>query len=154
MQEADEYVKEKLNDAFPYILDQIEDVSDDEEEQHEDRSMFDIPSVDNKNEQEEDDEENDANDEENSGEIPKAIQNSDAAKELKAHSTGNIVALSPKELEALKWSKPTEYLKEIISAKGSLNFKCSRSSTVSGGRSVSESADDCSGVFIAFRFID
>ena len=57
--------------------------------------MFDITPVDNQNGQEEDDEENDANDEENSSEIPKAIQNSDASKELKAPSTGNTATLSP-----------------------------------------------------------
>ncbi|XP_050890244.1 uncharacterized protein LOC127095619 [Lathyrus oleraceus] len=56
MQEVKEDVKEKSNDASPDILDQVEDVSNDEEEQDEDLSMFDIPPVDDQNEQEEDDE--------------------------------------------------------------------------------------------------
>ena len=104
--------------------------------------MFNTPLVDDQKEQEEDDEENDANDEENSGEMPKAIQNSDATKELKAPSTGNTYILSLEELEALKWKKPAEYLKEIISARGNSNDKCFISSTVSNGHSVNESADD------------
>lgn len=94
MQEVEENVQDKWNDALPDIFDQFKDVSDDEEEQDEYLSMFDIPPVDDQNEQEEDDEENDENDEDNSGEIPKAIQNFDPGKELKAHSAGNIVALS------------------------------------------------------------
>ncbi|XP_050909167.1 uncharacterized protein LOC127122938 [Lathyrus oleraceus] len=129
-------------DGAEDILDQAEDVSNDEKEQDEDRSMFYIPPVDDQNEHEEDDEENDANDEENSGEMPKAIQSSDAAKELKAPSNGNTDASSLEELKALKWSKPTKYLKAIISDKGSSNDKCSSSSTMFGGYLVSKSADD------------
>ncbi|XP_050915494.1 uncharacterized protein LOC127130548 [Lathyrus oleraceus] len=142
MQEEKVDVQDKLNDDLPDILDQAEDVSDDEEEQDEDRSMFDIPPVDDQNEQEEDDKENNISDEENSGEIPKAIQNSNVSKELKAPSTSNTIAFSPEELEALKRGKPAEYLKAIISARGGSNDKCSSSSIVSGGRYVSESADD------------
>ena len=93
MQEAEEDVQDKSNDASPNIIDQVEDVSDDEKKQDEDRYMLDIPLVDDPNEQEEGDEENDANYEENSGEMPEAIQNFDAAKELKAPSTGNTATL-------------------------------------------------------------
>lgn len=64
--------------------------------------MFEIPPIDDQNEQEEDNEENGADDEENSGEKPEAIQSSDVAKKLKAPSTGYTSYLSPKALEALK----------------------------------------------------
>ncbi|XP_050890116.1 uncharacterized protein LOC127095477 [Lathyrus oleraceus] len=51
MQDAEEDIQDKSNDASPDILDQVKDVPDDEEEQDEDRSMFDIPPIDNQNEQ-------------------------------------------------------------------------------------------------------
>lgn len=50
--------------------------------------------------------------------------------------------LSSKELEALKWRKPLEYLKAIISAKGSSSKKNPSTSIVSGGQATSNSGDE------------
>lgn len=139
MPEAEEDVQEKLNDTPPNILDQVKDVSDDEELRDGDRSMFDIPPIDDQNKQEEGDKENDTDDEEKSGGMPEAVQTSSAAKKLNAPSIGNIASLY---LEELKWSNSIDYLKAIISAKGSSNEKCISSSTVSGGQSKSEYVDN------------
>lgn len=104
--------------------------------------MLDIPLVDDRNKQEEGDEENDTDDKEKSDGIHEAVQTSDAAKKLNAPLTGNNASLSLEELEELKWSKSAEYLKAIISVRGSLNDKCSSFLTMSGGRSKSESANN------------
>lgn len=102
--------------------------------------MLDTPSYDDQSKQEEGDKENNMDDEGRSCGIPEVVQTSDTANKLNVPLTGNATTLSSEELEALKWSKPAEYLKEIISARGSSNEKYSSSSTVFGGRSKSESA--------------
>lgn len=108
--------------------------------------MLDIPPTNDKNEQEggneEDETDDEADDEGRSDGMPKAVQTSDAANKSNVPSTGNVAPLSSEELETLKWSKPIEYLKEIISARGSSNEKYSSFSTVSGGRSKSKSSEN------------
>lgn len=66
----------------------------------------------------------------------------DAAKKPITTLTENIAALSLEELETLKKSKPVEYLKAIISARGSSTEKSRSTSITSGGQSTSKSDDE------------
>ncbi|XP_050875812.1 uncharacterized protein LOC127079478 [Lathyrus oleraceus] len=123
IQNPKENVQDKTDDSLPKILNQGEDVLDKEEDEDEDEdhSMFDIP-IDPLEEEE------DGN--ANPSDVPTNNQNLGSAKAFKTPSTSTIVAFSLEELETLNKNKPTEYLKAIMSTRGSSTDKFSSSSTV------------------------
>lgn len=112
MQDAGDIVENIYEDGSPIIGNPNTDSLDDKEDDN--RSM----SV----EDEDEDQDNVPEDEKNK-DVPKTKPTSDTAKRTMETSTGNTTALSSEELKALKKRKPMEYLKAIISARGSSTEK-------------------------------
>lgn len=133
IENPEENVQDEMNDSSPNILNQGEDVPDEEEDEYEDHSMFNMPIDPLKKEEDYD---------VNPGDTTTNNQTLGIAKAFKCPSTGTTVAFSLEELETLKKNKPTKYLKVIMSARGSSSDKCSSSSTVSGSQSTNKPTDE------------
>ncbi|XP_050920186.1 uncharacterized protein LOC127137807 [Lathyrus oleraceus] len=137
MHNANEVVEDISEDVSPTIVNPGTDDPDDEEEEDHYMSNIHTESAEDENEEQDNELENEKN-----KYMPKTNPTSDAAKRTIAPSTGNTAAHSPEELDALKKSKPVEYMKTIISATGSSNEKIPSTSTVLGGQSTSKSGDE------------
>lgn len=87
-----------------------------------------------------DEEEGDENDV-GPNETLKTNPTTETVKAFKAPSNGITSTLSQEELDNLKKTNPTKYLKTIMNTRGSSTDKCPSSSTVSGGQPASDPAD-------------
>ncbi|XP_050897360.1 histone deacetylase HDT1-like [Lathyrus oleraceus] len=114
-----------------------EDMDDPDNKEEHDHFMF---NFDDELPEDEDEDQTDACDEERNvpedqpiPEQTKTNSKVDATKNVPKPPTNFVVAISPTELEALKRSNPLEYLKVIISSKGSSSKKSPSTSSMSGG---------------------
>lgn len=120
--------EEEKEEEHEAIRDENQEETDYQNEYH---PMFDYA---NNPPNEEKDDENDTK----SGEMLRNSLTSKTIKDTKAHSTGTSAALSQEELDNLKKTNPTKYLKAIMSANGGSIGKCSSSSSVSGSHPSSD----------------
>ncbi|XP_050896158.1 uncharacterized protein LOC127102877 [Lathyrus oleraceus] len=133
MQNVDEVVEDISEDGYPTIENPDIDGPDDEEEEDHFMSNFHMEPAKDEDEEQDNEQEN-----KQTNDMSKTNPTSNAAKDTISPSTRTNVALSPEELEALKQSKPMEYLKATNSAGGSSTEKSHSTSIVSGGQSTSK----------------
>ncbi|XP_050895606.1 protein BFR2-like [Lathyrus oleraceus] len=125
MQNADDVAEDISEDGSPTIVKPSTDSPDDKEE--DDHSMSNLHT---KPAEDEDEEQNNEPENEQNKDMPKTKPTFDASKRTIEPSIGNIVALSLEELKALKKRKSVEYLKAIISSRGSSTEKSPSTPTV------------------------
>lgn len=136
MQDADDVVEDISEDGSLKIENPNTNSPDDEEEEDRIMSYLCIEPAEDEDKKQDHEPKN-----EKIKDMLRTKTTSDAAKRTTTPSTRNIVVLSSEELGALKKSKPSEYLKAIINARGSSTEKSPSTSSMSGGQSTSKSGD-------------